>query len=106
MGAGASLFDSMTSSRKADSSCVRASGVGAPVTMNGCGAEVAVQRTLLFLLVVLMVFIASAKLVATNFMSSEEEFLVMAAFKSLAASIKISSFDPPGIVYLSGKYAT
>ena len=103
MGAGAALFDSMTSSRKTDWSGVRASGVEVPVKVGGCGAAVTVGATLLFLRVVPMVFMASANLAAASLISSEEEFLVIAASKSLAASINISSFEPPGMVYLSGK---
>ena len=69
----------------------------------GCGKEVAVEDTLLFLRVVSNVFMALESFIATNLIASEEEFFAIVAVRSFAASIKISSFDPPGSMYLSGK---
>ena len=56
VGAGAALFDSMASSRKTDSSGVRASDVEVPDTTSGCGAGVTEWVTLLFLRAVPMFF--------------------------------------------------
>ena len=99
---GAALFENIASSRRAESSGISLFCNKVPVT-GGCGEEVAVEGTLLFLRVVPIVFMAFVNLVATNLIASEEEFLAIVAFKSFAALAKISSIDPPGMVYLSGK---